>query len=551
MQFARDGSTGEEVEARGAKRRREYTCPSCGARVFLRSGDQYEPHFAHFAHEGSAACEEYFPGQYNGGAPDARSAPRRESEASGGEASLCVEDAGDSWNVYLRLPEVQDAALTSAPISALSRASVKVSCGEQEVARVPGWDVRPRVGVARAVVPPSSRDYFASATGDWPPGVEVSRWSCAVRGLEPRGTLFRLRAGEWTRLLPGSVVRQGARLIAVALTAHEPPRSCDPKQRDPISTSTGSWCLWHVAVRDHPGPTIEGWLGALGHRLEPRSWDLSLLSLPYKLSSDGRTKQFLAGAPVVAMITPPSPCAQAMLTLTANSSTQTTSICADRRAAPVFALATVATANPVTLRVSEEREAALSFKVVTPVSVEELRAQITALPRLRVTVGEATLEPWSDPEGVIARHRGAVDVRVDVGAGATSVDVVIAGPRGRRVWTRLTPADAAQTIAAALQDQSARDVEVDAGALGRVAFKARVAASDAGTFAHSARTYAWLRTVSLAASHLGATAPLFSTRLALSRALRAASSGAGGAAGTHLRALARRVPRQRSIKGET
>jgi hypothetical protein len=306
--------------------------------------------------------------------------------------------------------------------------------------------------------------------------------------------------------------------------------------------------LWRVGIPDHPDSPIEEWLRALGYRLEPRNWDISLLSVPYKLSSDGRTKQFLAGAPLVAMITPPAPSAGAMLTLSAESSSQTTSIRADRRGTPLFALTTVATPNVVTLRVSEEREASLRLEVVRQVSVEELRGAIAAAPRLRVSVGEATLEPWSDPEGVIVRRRGAVDVRVNGGAGETKVDVVIAGTRGRRVWTRLTPADAAQTIADALQDRSARDVEIDAGALGRVAFTVRVAVPDAGT-AHNVRTYAWLRTVSLGGAQPGATAPLFSTRLSTSRAMSVAANGSAGPAGTHLRALARRARRHGSTNG--
>jgi hypothetical protein len=106
MDYAADAFSPKPVPADRASFYRDYTCPTCGGRVFLRRAGRRRAHFAHFPGEGSPECEEYHPGTGGGG--------------SGGEhvrrpkpLSLYLALEGDvrsrpSWHLELLLPQIPD-----------------------------------------------------------------------------------------------------------------------------------------------------------------------------------------------------------------------------------------------------------------------------------------------------------------------------------------------------------------------------------------------------------------------------------------------------------
>src|SRR6266545_1498596 len=105
MHFARKGRNNEIIEAtQGVVRSRDYFCPTCGGRVWLRRGEIREPYFAHRANEGGSDCDEYYPGGWGG--TYTKATVLREVEDSQGEAGLCLDDSEDAWSIYLRLPEI-------------------------------------------------------------------------------------------------------------------------------------------------------------------------------------------------------------------------------------------------------------------------------------------------------------------------------------------------------------------------------------------------------------------------------------------------------------
>ncbi len=536
MRFARIGANGQEVEASRAKVRRDYTCPSCHARVRLRSGHEREPHFAHVAHEASPECERYFPSQFSGDA----SAPhlQREVEQATDDTRLCVDATAEAWHLYVRLPEVRETTPDAAPISAFRDAYVRVCCGADEVARLPGWDVRPRVGAARAVVPPSTRDYAAFAGGNWPAGVDTTPCSCTVRGLEPRGTVLRPRAGEWSRVPRGAVVRRGEELMIVALRDLQPPSGCDPRPGELVSTSSGTWRLWHVTMPVKPCAPVDEWLTSLGHRVEPPTWDVAVLSLPHTLTPDGATRQFVKGSPVALAITPPGKSAQATVTLLSGSTSQTTSVTAGKDGARMYAIAQVAAPGPATVRITEEHEAAVTFEVIEPETVDALRRTLSCIPRLRVVIDETPREAWRGLDAVVVIQRRPTVARIDLSGLPTRVNVIISGRTGRRIWTRLKPPEAAEIVTAALNEGGALRVEVDAGGLGRVTADVRHRASATDSRLRS-RTSGWLRNLSFAAGPSAAMPALGATRAGEARVTYALASRSPTVVGTHLRALMR------------
>lgn len=61
MYFARERRSREIIPAHKAKRWGDYSCPTCKANVFLRSGNYREMHFAHMPRQGEPECEEFHP----------------------------------------------------------------------------------------------------------------------------------------------------------------------------------------------------------------------------------------------------------------------------------------------------------------------------------------------------------------------------------------------------------------------------------------------------------------------------------------------------------
>lgn len=61
MYFAKERKSREIIPAHKAKRWGSYSCPTCKANVFLRSGKHREMHFAHMPRQGKPECEEFHP----------------------------------------------------------------------------------------------------------------------------------------------------------------------------------------------------------------------------------------------------------------------------------------------------------------------------------------------------------------------------------------------------------------------------------------------------------------------------------------------------------
>src|SRR5262245_37372211 len=110
MNYATIGRAGKLIEAARAAIRRDYTCPSCRARVFLRRGSIRDAHFAHYPGEGKPECEQYHPYHPGTGIPPTRTPQRRDSDESE-ELRLTVEHEGSEWTLLLHIPEVPNAEL--------------------------------------------------------------------------------------------------------------------------------------------------------------------------------------------------------------------------------------------------------------------------------------------------------------------------------------------------------------------------------------------------------------------------------------------------------
>ncbi len=191
-------------------------------------GQSPDPGFAHNKHVAKPDCELYHPGF--GNIPTGLTAspqPIPSAEDAPDEIGMCLEDEG-IWTIYLRLPEISD--LGNVPLRSLRTGLVEVDTGGTR-SSLSLMELRPGIGSARLVVPPAATLYRVDPKGDWPPSISQEPWQGTARGLNPRGTVFGMRRGEWVRLKEGSAVRMGDELRVVAESRNTPPPICGARRR--------------------------------------------------------------------------------------------------------------------------------------------------------------------------------------------------------------------------------------------------------------------------------------------------------------------------------
>jgi hypothetical protein len=465
VDHAKDLSSGKIVAAEDASRWRSYECPrpGCGGSVFLRNGGSRRAHFAHRAGEGTEACDAYFPGGSGVGGEADTPAPAVEDSPS--DLGLIVDQLDGEWRVGLRLPEIPRDEIGDASLSVLRPAGVEVSVGGTVVSRISALDLRSGVGAARVPVRPVVQEYRARAVGPWPSGINTERWQRQARGIDARGTLFRLRGGEWTRLVNGSGVHHGEGLIVLADDRSPPPASIVTQTHAhfPVGSAGPRWTLWGVRIPEEPVSGVTAWLHRLGHTLVPKPWSVDLATPPRARNERGAPVFWIGDTPV-AVLQAPRCHAEAQMWLKAGTNSTTASVKATESGSAFVAIASQ-DVGPVRLTVAE-RGADIDVTFIQRPARAATLEQLTKTRRVRLWLGAVAIEAWRDSKTKVYLERALPDVRVDLGAEGARARVT-AWERGKqRSSGGLDARGAERVIAEALP--TASRIEVDANNFGRV-----------------------------------------------------------------------------------
>jgi hypothetical protein len=484
---ARD-QDGNIVEAEGAGQGRSYVCPrpGCGGRVFLRQGDWRRAHFAHRPGEGTHACDEYHPAGVGGREAGHPHGPHSTVEDSPRELGLIVDQTDGEWRLGLRLPEVPQGELGDASLSALRQGKVEVSVKAAVVASMSALDLRPGIGTARVPVDPAVQGYVARATGSWPPGIDTRRWDLVARGLDARGTLFRLRGGEWTRLRSGVDVHEGEELVVLGMAPPHVPISPHSATCSPVNGGS-SWTYWEVLIPYKPAPSAVDWLRRLGHAVVSRPWTARLATPPHAFGNEGEPICWVGEVPVVS-VAASEPGVDVPVLLR----TETNSLSASATAAEggdVFLAVEAQHAGTTNLTVGTTRGPVVSFAFVQMPSRASLLEQLGNTPRVRIRVGEHTAEAWLPSDGKVHVGKEPPEVRVDLG-GEGARAVVTIWERGKQRSVRGLSARGAERIVAEAIGKASR-IELDAGNFGRIELVPTRGAPEHRARANSRDRLAW------------------------------------------------------------
>jgi hypothetical protein len=462
VDYAKDLHSGKIIAAEDASRGRSYTCPrpECGGRVYLPGVVIQRPHFRHYPGEGAPACDQYFPGVGGGGGEATAPSVTSAVEDSPSELGLFVDQFDGAWRLGLRLPEIPGEELGDASLGVLRAASVEVSLGGTIVSRISALDLRSGVYAARVPVHPSVQEYRTRAVGSWPPTINTERWQLQARGIDAKGTLFRLRGGEWTRLLRGSSVHHGERLAVLADDRGAPPAPIQIQTLARISGASGSrWTLWEVQIPDEPVASVTVWMDRLGHVLVPRQWSIDLVTPTRARGERGEPVFWIGDAPVVGLEAPRGG-AEAMVWFRVGTNSTNASVkAAESRAA--FVTIEPQDAGPTRLTAVAERSADLDVTFLQRPPRAAFVELLAKTPRVRVWIGEEAIEAWRRATLKVPVGRALPEVRVDLGAEDVRARVT-AFERGKQRSSRgLDARNTARAIEAALQTASRIELDAD------------------------------------------------------------------------------------------
>lgn len=465
MDYARDRH-GKIVAAEGAAPGQRYVCPrpGCGGGVFLRDGGERRAHFAHRPGEGSEACDEYFPSV---GGEVLSSARGSSVEDSPNELGLIVDRLDDEWRLGLRLPEIPPDELGDTSLGALRQAQIEVSVGTNVVSRISALDLRSGVGAARVPVQPTVQEYTTRVAGPWPKGIHTARWALQSRGAAAKGTLFRLRRGEWTRIRDGAEVHHGEELVVLGVARPQVPITAEFRTRLAVGGDS-YWTYWEVQIPEEVEQGMIDWLGRLGHTIVPRPWSIELATPPRSFDEHGTPSFWLHDRPLV-MVAAPRSRDSASVWMRTGTRTSSVRVTAGQSRDVVVAIE-AQQVGPTRLTVVAERSTDLNVVFVERPSCDALLGQLRTTPRVRVWIGETLIEAWArapSPQEVLAQDPSP-EVRVDLGSEDARARVTVWEGSRHRTRRGLDRRNAERVVAEALSVASR--IELDADNFGRVEF---------------------------------------------------------------------------------
>jgi hypothetical protein len=462
MQYARDRRTKRIVPAdkvRWTEKSRAYECPVCKAEVHYRCamGPSPYPGFAHNAHAARLDCDLYHPSV----AGEVSSSSKGEFEEDDTcEFDLCLDDQ-ENWTLFLRFPEISN--LGDARLRALTSGSVGVVTGSAS-ASLTLMDLRPGVGRARLVVPPSMNSYHATPAGKWPNSLSSDRWNGSCPGLNPRGTPFLLRNGEWERLRQGAKLKLGSEIRVVAEATNTPPRIYSSGPAAAISHNKLEWRMWRVILPDAISSALDRWAQAIEVNFVLAD-ELSVIGVPYGFSSDGPI--FTAGHRFIAKVKWAPDEAPATLSLRTPLGSESSSTWPTQES-PTYLLFAVRDIGMTTLTANYDRQGSVAIETAAEPGPGEVLKRLNAVQPLQILVGDTPITAWRDPVSLRPARRQAdlAQVAISPDYDALRFDMQWTTEDGVKYDYGLT-AQMVQDRLAASWGRDA-DFEISAGAFGSV-----------------------------------------------------------------------------------
>jgi hypothetical protein len=344
------------------------------------------PGFAHNAHAARLDCDLYHP-TLGGGVSNNWTGALEEEETC--EFDLCLDDQ-DNWSLFMRFPEITD--LGSARLRSLSAGSVNVVTGSASTT-ISLMDLRPGAGSGRLVVPPSINSYDATPNGKWPADLPSDRWGGSCPGLNPRGTPFVLRNGEWECLRPGAELKLGTEIRIVAETTNAPPALYSSGSALTIPHNKVTWRMWRVSLPDAISDALDRWAEAIEATFAQPADELSLIGVPHASGSDGSI--YATGHPFIAKVKWAPDEAPATLSLRTPLGSESSSTWSTQES-PMYLAFSVRDAGMTTLTANYDRRGSVGIETAAGPTPGEVRKKLNAVQPVQIRIGDTPVIAWQE-----------------------------------------------------------------------------------------------------------------------------------------------------------
>jgi hypothetical protein len=346
-------------------------------------------------------------------------------------------------------------------------AQVEVFTGQHRHAQVSALSLRPGIGTARVAVPPSLQSYRAQSAGTWPVGVDRRRWQLECRGLEAKGTLFRLRNAEWTRLVADSGVHQRETILVLADKRCPLPKGLSSVAHCQMHGAGIQWILSEVVIPDDLDQ-IGGWLANLGYELVPKPWQSILVTPPRGFTERGHPTFWVSDTPVIKVEAP----TRSVHTCTYVLAFETNRYLAELTTASsgVSYVAVVPTRSGMQrFTVAGDARSTIDLQFVERPTTHRQLESVANTPRLQIWIGDACLKAWGESEYAIkVQHSAPPRVTASLGDSAARARVTVWQHGLRSSHRGLSAQEVNKVLEGALCSNGISLIEIDGDALGRV-----------------------------------------------------------------------------------
>ena len=467
VDYAKDSNSGKIVAASDARSWRSYVCPrpGCGGRVFARDGGHRRAHFAHHAGQGTPACDEYHPGSGSGGESPTPVVVGVEEELTA--LGLVLGEFDGVWALNLRLPEIPSGELGDASLASLRTAFVDIFAGPHRHTQISALELRPGVGAARVSVPPSLQEYRTQPVGTWPPAIDHRRWHLESRGLDATGTLFRLRHGEWTRLVADSGVHQGETLLVLANKRCPFPKSLPSVDLCQMHSGGIQWILSEVVIPDDLDQ-IGGWLANLGYELVPKPWQSALVTTPRGFTERGHPMFWVGDTPLI-KVEAPTPSADTCTYVLAFETNRYLAELTTSSSGVSYVAVVPTRSGPQRFTVAGDARSTIDLQFIERPSTDTQLESVANTPRLQISIGEACLKAWGESEYAIKIQPSAPPrVVANLGDNSARARVTVWQHGLRSSHRSLSAREVDKILEGALCSDGISLIEIDGDAFGRV-----------------------------------------------------------------------------------
>ncbi len=391
MQYAIDRRTKRIVQAdkvRRTERNRAYECPVCRAAVHYKTAMGLSPYpgFAHNAHAGRLDCDLYHP-SLGGEVSTSWTGAPGEHETS--KFHLCLNDQ-ENWSLFLRFPEISD--LGNARLRTLAAGAVNVVTGSDSK-NISLMELRPGVGSGRLIIPPSINSYDATPTGTWPSGLPLDRWAGSCAGLNPRGTSFVFRNGEWERLTSAAELKLGSEIRIVAETTNAPPAMYSSGSSVVISHNKITWGMWRVSLPNAISNSLDRWAEAIEVSFAQPTDELSLLGVPHGFGPDGAI--FATGHRFIAKVRWAPGEVPGTLSLRTPLGSESSSMWPTQES-PIYLAFSVRDAGMTTLTANYDRGGSVRIETAAAPTPSEVSKKLNAVQPLQIRIGNTSGAAWQE-----------------------------------------------------------------------------------------------------------------------------------------------------------